>query len=366
MSQSQGDYRFTPGTRRRHLLFGLREALLKLGTGSDSDASIFVVEGFIDVLALAAANAPVVGAMSNQLTLEQTVLLSRYARSVTLFPDHDKPGPQGMAASLPLLLSQGLAVAHVLPPPGEDPASFLRNEGAQALSRLEPHDTLLEFLTPAVAHTVSPAESAKRMSDALRLLRARRSSPAIESRSNVSADVGTTELAACGSLGRVWGPSFDSLVRAAIIPQLPRFGVGPSAFPLFLLLNTLTDFPNVTAAGYHSRVSVGGQTYGVALFDSSGTISPDVSILSHEIAEWYDDPYLNNLTPPWGHIGQVGGGCQNNLEVGDPPHRNSLAAHPDGQRILLSPSRNGLHILVLPPYAFHRYQRLVLILWRTL
>jgi DNA primase len=163
------DYRFTPGTRRRYLLFGLREALLKLAGGSEP--SIFVVEGFFDVLALAAANAPAVGAMSNQLTEEQTVLLSRHVRSVTLFPDHDKPGLEGMAASLARLLSQGLTVAHVLPPPGEDPASFLRKEGAQALSGLEIRDTLLERLTPALAQAPeSPAESAGRMSDALRLL----------------------------------------------------------------------------------------------------------------------------------------------------------------------------------------------------
>ena len=43
----------------------------------------------------------------------------------------------------------------------------------------------------------------------------------------------------------------------------------------------------------------------------------DVSVLSHEVAEWLDDPYLDNATPAWGHIGQVSG-CQGNLEVGDP------------------------------------------------
>jgi hypothetical protein len=97
-----------------------------------------------------------------------------------------------------------------------------------------------------------------------------------------TSDVGVTEAAHCGRIGRVWGPSFDLLLRTIILPQLPRFGVGANAFPIFVLLNTLTDFPNVTAAGYHSRLSVGGQTYGVSLFDSSGSISPDVSVLSHE------------------------------------------------------------------------------------
>lgn len=41
----RSDYRFTPGTRRRYLLFGLREALLKLASRSES--SIYVVEGFL-------------------------------------------------------------------------------------------------------------------------------------------------------------------------------------------------------------------------------------------------------------------------------------------------------------------------------
>lgn len=81
------------------------------------------------------------------------------------------PGLKGMAASLSLLLAQGLTVSHVLPPPGEDPSSFLGDQGAQALSRLQIRDTLLEHLTTANAQPDGPIESARRMSDALRLLR---------------------------------------------------------------------------------------------------------------------------------------------------------------------------------------------------
>jgi hypothetical protein len=40
-------------------------------------------------------------------------------------------------------------------------------------------------------------------------------------------------------------------------------------------------------------------------------------VMSHEIAEWMNDPTGVNPTPPWGNIGQVSG-CQANLEVGDP------------------------------------------------
>ncbi len=33
--------------------------------------------------------------------------------------------------------------------------------------------------------------------------------------------------------------------------------------------------------------------------------------------EWVNDPSGGNLVPDWGNIGQVGG-CQSNLETGDP------------------------------------------------
>ena len=72
--------------------------------------------------------------------------------------------------------------------------------------------------------------------------------------------------------------------------------------------------------GYHSAFNSGGtQTYGVAEYDTT-QFDPnmlDVSVLAHEVAEWYDDPFINNATPPWGNIGQVTG-CQASLEVGDP------------------------------------------------
>jgi len=40
--------------------------------------------------------------------------------------------------------------------------------------------------------------------------------------------------------------------------------------------------------------------------------------MSHEVAEWANDPFVNNPTPAWGGIGQVGNNpCQGNFEVGD-------------------------------------------------
>jgi hypothetical protein len=82
--------------------------------------------------------------------------------------------------------------------------------------------------------------------------------------------------------------------------------------------------PDDTLFGFHR--SIDNQTYGMAEYDTSRHYknASDISALSHEIAEWYDDPFGDNPTPHWGHIGQVDG-CQSNLEVGDPLSGHFLA-----------------------------------------
>ena len=91
---------------------------------------------------------------------------------------------------------------------------------------------------------------------------------------------------------------------------------------------------NCCVLGYHNAVSVAGgtQVYATgAYFDTNSVFGPhfaDTTIWSHELAELVDDPFVqsiadvpggvkNDLTPAWGHTGQVFG-CQNNLEAGDP------------------------------------------------
>lgn len=56
---------------------------------------------------------------------------------------------------------------------------------------------------------------------------------------------------------------------------------------------------------------------------ASGTTFSDITAASHEVAEWMDDPFVNNVVPPWGDpAGGIGADptvCVNNLlEVGDP------------------------------------------------
>jgi hypothetical protein len=117
----------------------------------------------------------------------------------------------------------------------------------------------------------------------------------------------------------------DPYLQNTVIPSLHSQGlVSPSTLPIFLVHNFVEyqgSTSNCCILGYHNAVntSAGVQTYGLSIYDNSGDFSgsSDISALSHEVGEWQNDPYTNNPTPAWGHIGQVTG-CQSNFEVGDP------------------------------------------------
>jgi len=137
----------------------------------------------------------------------------------------------------------------------------------------------------------------------------------------------------CGAFGLVDIGFFDSLLDNVILPSLASKGVNPGTFPIFELYNVaLTagdprDLNNCCIGGYHS-ISVNFQTYSPALFDTTGILGPsaeNTAILAHEVGEWANDPSTFNPTPAWGHTGQVGG-CQGNLEVGDPLTGNNVSS----------------------------------------
>jgi len=143
----------------------------------------------------------------------------------------------------------------------------------------------------------------------------------------------------CGRKGIIDLVSLEGFLRSQIFPQFPRVGITPATFPLFFFHNVVV-VESGSILGYHSAFSTskGIQTYGVAEYDSTheNPTVRDISVLSHEIAEWYDDPFVSNRTPPWGHIGQVAD-CYSFLEVGDPfsgsplfeiPMPNGFLYHP--------------------------------------
>jgi len=139
----------------------------------------------------------------------------------------------------------------------------------------------------------------------------------------------------CGPLAIV---NFDVMKQQVFNKLLATEGsdIDSSKFPIFLFYNTVMapnpgNLSHCCILGFHNAVtqdaavapdkSARVQTYAFIDFETSGAFIPsihDTSIAAHEVGEWMDDPFGNNLTPAWGHIGQVVAGCQNNLEVGDP------------------------------------------------
>lgn len=141
-----------------------------------------------------------------------------------------------------------------------------------------------------------------------------------------AADGGATNL---GIIFCTWGDVdinwWDSYVQNTLIPSLAAQGVAPNTLPIFVFdsINLCDPYnPNNIPCGilgYHGAYTSSTllQTYVTSDFDTSGLYLGDVSVLSHEVGEWMDDPVGTNPTPLWGNTGQVIG-CQGNLEVGDP------------------------------------------------
>jgi hypothetical protein len=105
---------------------------------------------------------------------------------------------------------------------------------------------------------------------------------------------------------------------------IQHFNASHAEVPFSLFNNTVmygTTTKDCCIIGYHSAygTSTYSQVYGVGSYVEKGQFAglQDVGALSHELAELTNDPYVNDPTPAWGHIGQVSG-CQGNFEVGDP------------------------------------------------
>ena len=147
--------------------------------------------------------------------------------------------------------------------------------------------------------------------------------------------------AAVGTIGcgngdeLVVNPSWmESYIARTLVPLAQKDGASPTTVPIFLTHNAVLGTTTLCCIlGYHTAQSTakGVQTYGISDYDNSGVFGTTrtTAVLSHEVAEWANDPYGNNLTRPWGHIGQVTG-CQANLEVGDPLSGTDLSVTSGG------------------------------------
>ncbi|MEP6526900.1 MAG: hypothetical protein ABJA86_07015 [Nocardioidaceae bacterium] len=114
--------------------------------------------------------------------------------------------------------------------------------------------------------------------------------------------------------------------------------ISPHVLPIFLVNNTFlyVQTPgNCCILGYHGATSsVNGNgtqqvnTYMFASYSQQGIFSAnagdtesfiaDIHALSHEVQEWYDDPFVNNIVDPWLTPTAPQYGCTSYLETGDP------------------------------------------------
>ncbi len=99
--------------------------------------SVLVVEGYMDVVSLAAGGFEnVVAPLGTALTEEQAVRLGRYAPKAFLLFDSDRAGLIATFKTGDLLLEAGVTPMVVTLPDGHDPDTIIREEGADALRRL--------------------------------------------------------------------------------------------------------------------------------------------------------------------------------------------------------------------------------------
>ena len=107
----------------------------------------------------------------------------------------------------------------------------------------------------------------------------------------------------------------QSLIKSLKIPA--------NVFPIFLMydvyLSNTSGLSGCCIGGYHSFTGIQG--YAAAGYvDHVGAFAQDVEALSHEIAEWADDPETNNTDVP-ALCGEQGN-FSRILEVGDPLEDN--------------------------------------------
>lgn len=123
---------------KRAVLYGLyfaKEAIRK-------EDECILVEGYTDVITLHQGNiSNVVASSGTSLTREQIRLIKRYTPNIKIIYDGDPAGIKAALRGLDLVLESDMNVKLVLLPDGQDPDSFLAQQGSEAfLNYLRTHE----------------------------------------------------------------------------------------------------------------------------------------------------------------------------------------------------------------------------------
>jgi len=116
---------------------------------------VVVVEGYLDVIAVAQAGiGEVVAPLGTALTVDQLRVLRRFTEAVIACFDGDEAGRRAAARSFPTFVEAGLWGRGVFLPAGDDPDTFVRSRGGDALAReLERAVPLVDAYVDSLAGT---------------------------------------------------------------------------------------------------------------------------------------------------------------------------------------------------------------------
>ena len=154
-----------------HILYGLDSAAESIRQNN----RVFVVEGYMDVLALRQFGLNnVVAALGTAFTEYHARLLARYAKQVFLCYDADTAGKSATVKGLQILKQQGLEVHITELPSGEDPDTYVQHYGIDAfLALAEKGPGIIEFQIARVLEGVKmdqPESVAGAVKEALPIL----------------------------------------------------------------------------------------------------------------------------------------------------------------------------------------------------
>ncbi len=167
---------------------------------------------------------------------------------------------------------------------------------------------------------------------------------------------------ALAQLGTYWtGDVLIDFMDSQIRTILQFIDIGPDELPVFV-----TGDVTAQALGYHSAFAIPGQgvttalqTYAYTSWLDPTQVDPlfaDVSTFNHELLEWMNDPFVNNVVPTWSYppASDAQSGCSGNnmLEVGDP--QGNGPTFPDFPTVLVTIAGVTYHL-----------QQLVLWQWFT-
>jgi hypothetical protein len=112
---------------------------------------------------------------------------------------------------------------------------------------------------------------------------------------------------------------FDAKVQ----PLLSKLHIPVSSLPIFETTQTYLTQSGCCIGGYHSFNGI--QAYSAFTYiKNAGAFAQNVSALSHEIGEYYDDPFTNNTDVPAScganHIYEVGDPLEGEANYGDYPY----------------------------------------------